>query len=252
MRNEQSWKPSKYVYRRNGLSASRDKTEVSAGSVLITDIVAKIYEQNLPQHATGRLLDLGCGKAPLYHAYRNLIKSSTCVDWVNTLHKNEYLDCECDLTVELPFPDVSFDTVLLSDVLEHIPQPELLCREIARMLAPGGKLIMNVPFYYWLHERPHDYHRYTEFALRRLMTISGLTLLKVESIGGAPEIIADIVAKCALRLPKGGEALARSVQWVAGRFLRSRLGRRISVASGADFPFGYFLVAQKTEYSLID
>ena len=92
-----------------------------------------------------------------------------CVVLENTLHKSEYLDFECDMKKVLPFMDGELDTIILSDVLEQIPQPEHLWKEMSRILSIGGKIIMNVPFYYWLHEGPHDYYRYTEFALRRFV-----------------------------------------------------------------------------------
>ena len=207
MRNKAAWHPSKYVVKNGVLRGSRDRAEVSVGSRLFTDLIALVYERSLPTHARGRLLDLGCGKVPLYMAYREFVTENICVDWQNTLHKNEYLDHECDLTAALPFDDVSFDTIILSDVLEHIPQPELLWTEMARLLAPGGKLLMNVPFYYWLHEQPHDYYRYTEFGLRRFVDLAGLRLLELKSLGGAPEIMADIFAKNVQRVPHVGVPL---------------------------------------------
>lgn len=247
MKNAEAWRPSKYIQRNGHLAASRDRAEVSVGSRLMTDLIARTYETNLPKHARGRLLDLGCGKVPLYLAYRGLVAENTCVDWQNTLHKNIYLDRECDLTQALPFDDASFDTILLSDVLEHIPEPVLLWNEIARMLAPSGRLIMNVPFYYRLHEQPHDYYRYTEFALRRFVDAVGLRLLDLYPIGGAPEIVADIIAKCSLRVPMLGEPVAAFVQWITAAVVRTGFGKRVSRGTAADFPFGYFLVAEKPQ-----
>ncbi len=245
MRNRDKWQPSKYVYRKGKLVASRDPTEVGVGSRLMADLIAASYDENLRQHARGRLLDLGCGKVPLFAAYSGYATDVVCVDWERTLHRNEYVDYECDLTSVLPFDDGAFDTVLLSDVLEHVPQPEHLCKEMARVLSPGGRVIINVPFYYWLHEHPHDYYRYTEFALRRFIEIAGLSLLELRAIGGAPEIMADIFAKNVLRVTAIGSPLAALAQWLTRLFVRTRLGRRISEASREGFPFAYFLVAEK-------
>ena len=138
-----------------------------------------------------------------------------------------------------------FDTIILSDVLEHLPEPESLWREMHRVLASEGKLLMNVPFYYWLHEQPHDYYRYTEFALRRFADVSGFELIHLDAIGGAPEIMADLFAKNIRRVPKLGSSLARLAQWLTARFIATRLGRRCSESSRQAFPLGYFLVAQK-------
>ena len=245
MQNQEKWKPSKFIYNNGKLIASKDAKEVNIGSRLNVELIADFYQRNLRLHAKGKLLDLGCGKVPLYAAYKEFITDNICVDWSNTFHKNEYLDYELDLTKKLPFNDNEFDTIILSDVLEHIPVPELLWVEMTRILTMNGKIIMNVPFYYWLHEQPHDYYRYTEFALRRFAENSGLKLIQLDPIGGAPEIMTDIFAKNILRLPKLGRSLALIAQWVTLRFIRTKLGKRISVATSSNFPLGYFLVAEK-------
>jgi SAM-dependent methyltransferase len=211
----------------------------------MADLVAGFYYENLRQHAKGKLLDLGCGKVPLFMAYKDYVADNICVDWENTLHKNEYQDFACDLTKALPFKDGEFDTVILSDVLEHIPQPERLWKEAARVLAIRGKIIMNVPFYYWIHEQPHDYYRYTEFALRRFVEISGMRVVQLNAIGGVPEILADVFSKNVLRLPKIGRLLAIVAQWLTSCFIATKFGKKTSEATGSTFPLGYFLIAEK-------
>lgn len=245
MKNRDRWQPTKYVYRRGRLIASRDLREVGPGSRLIADAIARFYDASLREHARGKLLDLGCGKVPLFFVYRDHVVDNVCVDWASSMHGSEHLDHECDLTATLPFPDAAFDTILLSDVLEHIPEPQRLWNEITRLLAPGGKLIMNVPFFYWLHEQPHDYYRYTQFALRRFVQGSGMRLIQLDALGGAPEIVTDIFAKNVLRVPVVGKSLALLAQAVTSAFVRTRLGRKVSAATGESFPFGYFLVAEK-------
>lgn len=117
MKNRDKWQPSKYILKKGKLIASRDRKEVGVASRLMADLVAKFYDKALRQHATGKLLDLGCGKVPLFNAYEEYITDNICVDWENTLHENEYLDFESDLTKNLPFEDNEFNTIILSDVL---------------------------------------------------------------------------------------------------------------------------------------
>jgi len=244
MKNREQWQPSKFVRHRGKLIGSRK--HVSVGSRVMVDLIAEFYEVQLPRHARGRFLDLGCGRVPLYATYKDLVTEVVCVDWENTFHKNEHLDLECDLTQPLPLADGEFDTILLSDVLEHIPEPAGLWSEMTRILAPNGRILMNVPFYYWLHEQPHDYYRYTEFALRRFVADSGLTLIHFEALGGAPEIMADIFSKSLLlRGRRAGRPLAVFAQWFAGTFNRTRFGKKVSSATSECFPFGYALIAEK-------
>lgn len=245
MRNAAKWKPSKFVYRKGKLIASRDTSEVQISSRLMADLVARNYDKYLKEHAAGRLLDLGCGQVPLYEAYKRYVSESTCVDWANSLHDNQYLDKECDLTKELPFSDGEFDTIILSDVLEHIPNPEDLWRDMSRILAPEGKLILNVPFFYWLHEQPHDFYRYTEFALKRFAQISELNLVLVEPIGGPLEVLADLSAKQAKYIPLVGGIAGSLAQATAIMLSNTFFGRKIFEKIGRKFPFGYFLVAEK-------
>ena len=245
MRNAERWRPSKYVLRGGRLRGSRDPREVAVASRLVADLVAAAYEPALAEHARGRMLELGCGKAPLYGAYRDRVSAVTCVDWVHSPHGAEHVDCACDLTKPLPFPDAAFDTILLSDVLEHIPEPEALWAEAARVLAPGGRLLLNVPFLYGLHEQPHDYYRYTEFALRRFAERAGLAVLALEPVGGAPEVLADLFAKVVVGVPLAGGVLARAAQGSAALLRRTGFGRRASRRSAARFPLGYLLVATR-------
>jgi SAM-dependent methyltransferase len=245
MHNADSWSATKFELHRGRLRASRDKRQVAPGSLLMADLVAAAYAARLPRHARGRLIDLGCGKVPLYGSYRDHVDSVTCVDWGDSYHGNQYLDQECDLTRPLPFADDDFDTIVLSDVLEHIPEPASLWSEMARILRPSGTLIMNVPFCYWIHEKPHDYYRYTEFALQRFAEGAGLEVLELEPLGGALEILADIHGKLLQSLPWVGFPMARVVQEFTGWFVSTGLGRGVSCRTAGRFPFGYIMVARK-------
>lgn len=226
------------------LRGSRHREDVALSSRLVTDLIAAKYQVALPEHAKGDLLDLGCGRAPLYILYQSLAGTITCTDWGDSPHDVSHADLLCDLNEPIPLPDASFDTIILSDVLEHLYRPQLLFSEIARMLRPGGKLIMNVPFMYWLHEQPYDYYRYTRFALERMAEENSLEVLELSELGGAPEVLADLMAKLAVRMRIGGSAIARSIQWSCFRIRATSFGRRISQVTAQQIPLGYFMVAR--------
>src|SRR5437660_6527726 len=120
MKNKEDWIPSKFVYKNGRLIGSRDPAEVGVSSRLIADIIAHFYDQYLKQYARGRLLDLGCGKVPFYAAYQELATDVLCVDWESSLHQSCHIDLELDVRRDFPFGDNEFDTIILSDVLEHI------------------------------------------------------------------------------------------------------------------------------------
>ncbi|MFN8707241.1 MAG: class I SAM-dependent methyltransferase [Planctomyces sp.] len=247
MRNSESWKPSKFVIKNGRLAGSRDPGELSVGSRLISDLTAELYQENFPIHCCGRLVDLGCGKVPLYEAYRDHVDSVTCVDWPGSLHGSQHIDVAHDLNKPLPFGSEEFDTILLSDVLEHIAEPHRLCAEMARILRPGGKCLLNTPFFYWLHEVPFDFYRYTEFGLRNLLEKAGFRILLLKPTGGSLEIFADLLSKHFLRFPLIGSLAASWIQQCASMLRRIPAIRRFSHNSAARFPLSYFVIAEKRD-----
>jgi SAM-dependent methyltransferase len=245
VRNTGNWIPTKYVQTEAGLKASRDPKRVAVESRLIADLAAANYDCALRQHASGELLDLGCGNVPLFGSYRSRVTKSVCADWWNTLHKNDHLDVVVDLTEKLPFADCSFDTVLLTDVLEHVAEPMQLMGEMARVMRLGGKVIIGVPFLYWPHEEPHDYYRYTRFALQRFCDESRLRVLELYAYGGLPEVMIDLASKGLGAMPAAIAWLKKPVQAIGGAICRSRAGRKLSKSTAEQIPLGYILVAQK-------
>jgi SAM-dependent methyltransferase len=224
---------------------SRKPTDLSISSRFSADMVAPYYEKVIRAHAQGRLLDMGCGYVPLYETYRDLVSENICIDWDNITHVNPYLDHIVDLTNALPFESCSVDTVLLTDVLEHIPEPMNLICEIARILRPGGKLILGVPFLYWLHEVPHDYYRYTEFALRRFCQRNGLRVLELLPYGGLPEVLLDLISKGLNFFPRKLAVALRPFHGIASLLSKTKLSRKLSERTRSSLPSGYMLCAQK-------
>jgi SAM-dependent methyltransferase len=68
----------------------------------------------------------------------------------------------------LPFPDASFDTVVCSEVFEHLNDPVKAVSEMKRVLTPGGTLVLTTRFIFPVHDAPGDYFRYTPYGLRHL------------------------------------------------------------------------------------
>lgn len=233
---KKSWQPTKFIRQKDGkLIASRDPREVGVGSRLIADLAAEWYDTNIKEFAHGKLLDLGCGKAPLYATYSPLVDDAILADWANSLHENKLLDVECDITKKLPFNDSEFDTIILSDVLEHVPNPIDLTLELKRILKPGGLVLMNVPFMYWVHEAPYDYHRYTEFMLRKMVEDANMRVIKLDAIGGGWVVLIDLLSKLFMNRPK----VVNAIQKLGPKLLSSRLKIR------NELPIGYAMVYKK-------
>lgn len=245
MRNKDAWQPSKYSINRGKLKSSGDRGEVAVGSRLIAGRIAEFYERAIPRHVRGNLIDLGCGKIPLYPVYALCCDEAICTDWQINPQNYHHLDFVCNLADSLPLNDSTFDTVILADVLEHLPHPESLWREMGHLLAPGGKLLLTVPFSYGIHEAPHDYYRFTEFALRRYAEMAGFSLLELEPLGGSPEVLADFLGKHLSKIPLIGSRLAILMQSITQCSTSFGLGKKLSHHTSHAFPLGYSLVAQK-------
>ena len=122
-------------------------------------------------------LDLGCGQRP----YEELVSGPGVtyigMDWPVSDDK-AFQDVTGDAT-RLPFRSESFDTVITTELLEHLPDPEQCLAEVARVMRPGGHLILSVPFLEPLHEEPRDFFRFTPYSLRNLLGSHGFTVLNI-------------------------------------------------------------------------
>jgi SAM-dependent methyltransferase len=136
--------------------------------------------QGLAGELRGRLLDVGCGTKP----YRALFDVSEYVGLdidSETTRRRAIADVLYDGT-RFPFDDGRFDAVLCNQVLEHVFNPDTFVDEFRRVLAPGGRLLLTVPFIWDEHEQPWDYARYSSFGLRSLLERHGFKVLRHEKL----------------------------------------------------------------------
>ena len=120
----------------------------------------------------GRTLDVGCGSKP-YKKYCNATKYLG----LEIKGRNEDADYHYDGTV-FPFENEQFDSVLTSQVLEHVFNPHQFLSEINRVTKVGGVLLITVPFVWDEHEQPFDYARYSSFGLRYLLQNHGFEIIE--------------------------------------------------------------------------
>jgi SAM-dependent methyltransferase len=131
---------------------------------------------------SGNLLDVGCGSKP-YRSYLR-VDSYAGLDIDNETNRSRgYADFFYDGKV-FPFEDNKFDSILCSQVLEHVFNPDDFLKEVFRVLKPGGKLLLTVPFVWDEHEQPYDFARYSSFGLRHLLTKQGFQITVQLKLGG--------------------------------------------------------------------
>lgn len=191
----------------------------------------------------GRLLDLGCGNQPFKPWYEPMVKDIVAVDAVAGPGV-----LQVDLAAPLPLPDESFDTVLCTQVLEHVERPELAVTELARVLRPGGHALVTVPFLYPTHEAPYDFQRFTHHGLAGLVNRAGLEVRSLAAQGGPGLLVvhfAVLAATQALRaLRLVDNRLARTLLAAPQDAVRDRVPTRLSAAAKIA-SLGYLVAARK-------
>lgn len=119
--------------------------------------------------AGGRILDAGAGElrnrqycehleyvSQDFCQYKGQSGGAPSEGLQNSRWDTSRIDIVCDITA-IPAPDASFDVILCSEVLEHVPEPTHALDEFARLLKPGGVLILTAPFASLVHMAPYHY-----------------------------------------------------------------------------------------------
>lgn len=142
-----------------------------------------------------RVLDVGAGSAP----YRGLFVACDYKTQDFAELKNEQLrnggygsiDFVSDAS-SIPVPDSSFDVVLCTEMLEHVPEPISVVREFGRIVAPGGRLILTAPLGSGIHQEPyHFYGGYTPYWYRRFLKQAGFQSIEIAANAGSLRHIAQ-------------------------------------------------------------
>ena len=127
---------------------------------LITEIAKK--------HFHGKLIDIGCGEMP----YKPVVMDNSRVaNYIGVDIQNESYQQLVQPEViwdgkHIPMPDNEADCAMLIEVLEHVPQPDQVLKEINRVMKRDGVCLVTIPFLWTLHDIPYDEYRYTPFAFK--------------------------------------------------------------------------------------
>ena len=128
---------------------------------------------------SGKLLDFGCGSKP----YEKLFKNSNNYVGVEVSSNKENLKSDIYYNgIALPFADNNFDSVLCTEVFEHVEQLDDVIIELYRVLKPGGRMIVTTPFMCMEHEMPYDFRRFTLNGLINFMKKNNFKILKSQKL----------------------------------------------------------------------
>ncbi|MFC4478224.1 class I SAM-dependent methyltransferase [Flavobacterium chungangensis] len=165
--------------------------------------ILNALNENLKRFS-GEILDIGCGKMP-YKDY--ILKNSNATKYTGLDIEDALVydsEVKPDFTwngINMPFENNSFDCAFGTEVLEHCPEPEIILKELHRVLKEEAIFFFTVPFLWNLHEVPHDEYRYTPFSLQRHLENSGFKDIEIKALGGWHASLAQMLGLWVRRAP---------------------------------------------------
>lgn len=130
-----------------------------------------------------RILDAGCGENLFREYFPHCVFTGVDAGVGDVRWNYSRVDAAADL-LHLPFPAATFDGALGIVVLEHVADPGRMLGELARVVKPGGELLLVVPLLWEVHQAPHDYFRFTRFGAAWLLENNGFEITGLQPLGG--------------------------------------------------------------------
>ncbi len=126
----------------------------------------------------GIVLDAGSGDGKRYKSFFKFDKYLT-LD-VRTDSGADIVGSVENITLE----DNSVDSIISTQVLEHVKNPQKAVSEFYRVLKSGGYCLVTVPQLNELHEEPRDYFRFTKYGLEEIFSNAGFKIILIDQRGG--------------------------------------------------------------------
>lgn len=148
-------------------------------------VIKRLHRKAITRYGSrlqGLVLDLGCGNQP----YKSLLAHDAYVPVDIDIDRRPMVVADAQW---LPFRDESVDSVLCTEVIEHVREPSRVIAEIWRVLKPDGILLLTAPMSWGLHYEPHDYWRFTPYGLKVLLEQQGFIVEEIQRIGGLFSLI---------------------------------------------------------------
>lgn len=137
----------------------------------------------------GKMLDFGCGAKPYKSLFKH-VSQYIGVDYASEGHAHDNEQIEFFYNGKtLPFENQTFDSVLSTEVFEHIFELDAILQELNRVLKPNATLLATMPFAWNEHEVPIDYARYTSFGITAALQRNGFEVIELKKSGNFVEAL---------------------------------------------------------------
>lgn len=169
----------------------------------------EVIQKALHSRSDTQTLEVGSGISLISDLTRDTLYSDVTIEAMQFLKQNGVTDTVMvSSLMELPLKDSSFANVICSEVLEHIPDDEKALSEIARVLKPGGSLLMTVPMHqYFFHYDDRfvgHFRRYNPDAITRSLESKGLEVIECRKVTA-------LLEKAAMLFAVGAYSLVRKL-----------------------------------------
>jgi len=138
-------------------------------------------------YLNGKLLDVGCGTKP----YKEYLSYTEYVG-MEIEGRGKEADAFYD-GKRFPFKKSEFHSVIISQVLEHVFNPDEFLNEVNRVMKTNGVLIITAPFVWDEHEQPFDYARYSSFGIKHLLAKHGFEVETVRKSVNDVSLFAQLI-----------------------------------------------------------
>ena len=218
----------------------------------IRDEWIKNITKNIPPKS--RIIDVSAGNKPYEHLFSHCEYFShefegnkEIIDTFRgeTEKKNKH-DFYGDIT-ELPIESDSFDYVLCTEVLEHVPEPLKAMKELTRICKKGGKIIITAPFTSGIHQKFHFYSGFSPQFYEYVATQNNLEIKKFDSQGDFFKLMSWFVnLSMQFRLPGSDRDIVNTVShYMQSYYLTMSEILRDEVDTANHFTIGYTVLFQK-------
>ena len=167
-----------------------EKIDVSHIDYLVYLSFNKDLYTAIQKYAKGILVDIGCGNKPYEIWTKEKVAEYICCDVVQSSSNKVDVLCQAN---NIPLESNSFDTVLSTQVIEHVEDHQGLVNEAYRLLKPNGYFILSGPMYWNLHEEPYDFFRFTKHGFKYILEKAGFEVCEIVSNGGAWATLGQVV-----------------------------------------------------------